>query len=175
MPNLPIPVPSTAAPGNFLTSALWNAQVRDAISFVLNPPIYFGYSTVQVSLSAGVYTAIPLDTDKFDSYGGHSTVTNTSRYVAQVAGVYEVVGGVAIASTSGTLLAAYVAKNGTQITGSGIEVPPMASHFNGTATVPVFVQLNIGDYVETYVYCSAAVQTANGGPWCSLSAKFIHP
>ncbi|WP_147267286.1 hypothetical protein [Streptomyces sp. SDr-06] len=175
MTNLPIPVMSTAAPGNFLTSALWNAQVRDAINFVLNPPIFFGYSTSTVSLAAGVFTAIGLDTEVFDSYGGHSTVTNTSRYVAQVAGVYEVIGAGSLQSTSGTLLAVYVGKNGTIIPGSEVETPPMSTHFNGISSPPAMVQLNVGDYVETYVLCSSAASTANGGPWCSLSVKFIHP
>jgi hypothetical protein len=174
--NLPIPVPTTAAPGNFLTSALWNAQVRDAIGFVLNPPVFFGYSTATIALSAGVFTAIGMDTEVIDSYGGHSTVTNTSRYVAQVAGVYEVIGGASLTSTTGNLFAAYIGKNGsTTIPGSEIETPPMSSHFNGISTPPTMVQLNVGDYVETYVLASAATSTANGGPWCTLSVKFVHP
>jgi hypothetical protein len=166
------PVSYTAVTGNFLTSALWNTQVRDASAFLAGPPIFFGYQSVSQSLSAATYTAALLDTEVIDTYGGHSTSTNTSRYTAQVPGTYEVVGSGAVASNSGGLLSLYVAKNGTEIVGSRSAVNPMTNHNTGIPTAPVQVPLAIGDYVEVYVYNQTAVSTATG-PWCSLSVKFI--
>ncbi|MFJ9616702.1 hypothetical protein [Streptomyces noursei] len=178
MANLPAPVQSTAAPGNFLTSALWNAQVRDSVNFLLNPPMYFGYSTTAVSISAGGYSAIGMDTDITDTYGGHSKVTNTSRYTCQLAGYYEVGGGAALPSSSNTataLMAAQIRKNGSELPPGRVEVAQMANHYNGAPLTPSAVQLNVGDYVELYVDCDTATSTSASGPWCSLYVKFLHP
>jgi hypothetical protein len=166
------PLSYTAATGNFLTAALWNTQVRDATAFLAGPPVFFGYASVSQSLSAATYTAALLDTEVVDTYGGHSTSTNTSRYTAQIAGTYEVVGTGSVASNSGGLLSLYVAKNGTELTGSRTATNPMTGHNTGMPTAPVQVPLLAGDYVEVYVYNQTAVSTATG-PWCSLSVKFI--
>jgi hypothetical protein len=173
MTNLPVPTPSTAAAGNFLTSALWNAQVRDAINFLTNPPIFFGYQSVAQSLPATTYTAIGMDTETLDSYGGHSTTTNTSRYVCQLAGTYEVCAVAAVQPNSGGFASAYVAKNGSEIIGSRIAYAAMSGHNSAAPTAVTQVQLAVGDYVELYVYSGVAVSTAVG-PWSSLTVKFIH-
>jgi hypothetical protein len=178
MTNLPVPTPSTAAAGNFLTSALWNAQVRDAVNFLLNPPMFYGYATTGVAITAGGYSAIGLDTEITDNYGGHSTTTNTSRYVCQLAGFYEVGGSASLpasANTSTALMAAHISKNGVEIPPSRLEVPQMANHYNGSAIPTAGVQLNVGDYIELYVDCDTNATTAGGGPWCSLYVKFLHP
>lgn len=173
MPNLPVPVPGTQASGNFLTSALWNAQVRDAVNFLTGPPVFYGYQTAVQSLVAATFTAVTIDTEVVDTYGGHSTTVSTSRYVCQLAGVYEVCGSGAIASSSGGLLITYTAKNGTEITGSRTATNPMTNHFTGLVAAPVYVSLAVNDYVELYIYSQTAVSTGTS-PWSTLSVKFVH-
>lgn len=173
MTNLPVPTPYSASTGNFLTSALWNATVRDGINFLTNVPIFYGYQTVSQSLTAAQYTPVLLDSETLDSYGGHSTSTNTSRYTCQLAGVYEVCANAAVAANSGGLMAAYVAKNGAEVTGSRMATNPMTGHNTGAATGTVQIQLAVGDYVELYIYNQTAVGTATG-PWCSMAVNFIH-
>lgn len=178
MSNIPIPTPAQEAAGNLITGALWNANVYNGLSFLLNPPMFFGYATTGVAISAGGYSAIGMDTEVTDTYGGHSTTTNTSRYVAQVAGFYEVGGSAALPASSNTstaLMAAQIRKNGTEVQPARLEVAQMANHFNGAPLTPTCVQLNVGDYVELFVDCDTAVTTASGGPWCSLYVKFLHP
>jgi hypothetical protein len=150
MTNLPVPATATAAPGNFITAALWNAQVRDAVGFLLNPPMFQGTQlTPMNSTAAGIWVSMAIDGETIDSYGGHSTTTNNDRYVAQVAGYYEVIGSVTyIANASGTR-GARIAVNGAAVQGSAQMIfPSGGSTDTSVGTVARVVFLNVGDYVS---------------------------
>src|SRR5690348_12981216 len=97
-----VPVSVQEAPGNFNTAALFNAQVKALNDFLTAPPVFSGYATTAQSIpNANAMTALNFDTEVLDSDGGHSTVTNTSRYTATVPGTYLVFGFVGWANTSG--------------------------------------------------------------------------
>ena len=81
MANLPVPIPAAEVPGNFITGALWNANVFNGLTFLLNPPLFAGYQTTGQSIPSGQSpVAITMDTETIDTYGGHSTTTNASRF-----------------------------------------------------------------------------------------------
>lgn len=177
MANLPVPIPASEVPGNFVTGALWNANVYNGLTFLLNPPIFYGYQASGQSLVSGTGTAVTLDTEVLDTYGGHSTTTNTSRYTAQVAGTYLVWGGACVnGATSQTYIAAFIAKNGTEQPGSRGMLPANSSHTYTVPAVMVPVVMAVNDYVEIYVQADGTSPTTHGGATqtSSMSVVFIH-
>jgi hypothetical protein len=172
-----VPVSLTEAPGNFNTAALFNAQVKALNDFITNPPSFKGYATVQQSIGSGSTTPIPLalDSEYYDTDGGHSTTTNTSRYVIQVAGKYALSGGCAF-GTNGTgnrSVAIYV--NGTYAAGGNNQSVAFAGN-SWSATVYTEQQLNVGDYVEIACWQTSGGNlstqiTVSFGPW--LAARWF--
>jgi len=144
-----IPTVPTEAPGNFWTSALWNANILGGLNYLFAPVRFKGYSsTAQSIASSTTSTVLTLDTEIVDSDNGHSTVTNTSRYTCQTAGLFFVTGSVTFATTSATgtrTLNIFV--NGTSVFGAGNQSAPSGS--NGASVFSsTLVQLSVGDYVE---------------------------
>lgn len=143
-----IPSQTTLAVGAVLTSAVWNANVRDAVNYLLTPPMAVLRQTVAQSAGAGGYTAVTWDTEDRDSDNGHSTISNTSRYTAQTMGWYIVQSTINWpGSTSGNWLGITLQVNGStryskQATGTSTVFN--AAHHTGTQLF-----LNAGDYVDT--------------------------
>lgn len=148
MPNLPVPTPATAVAGNFLTSALWNAQVRDGVGFLVAPPSFRAYATVAQGLADGTWTSLSMDTEQFDGYGGHSTTVNTSRYTCQVAGIYMVTGVAAFMASSAGTRGVRLAVNGTPVAGTFVRAPATSTVSIMGLPISALVQMAVGDYVE---------------------------
>ncbi|WP_037616471.1 hypothetical protein [Streptomyces aureus] len=148
-----VPVVATEVPGNFISAALWTAQVSATMNFLMGTgtngvPRFRGYQTSVQSLADNTWTSLTLDTEAFDSDNGHSTSTNTSRYVVQVAGTYAVTGVAAFAANATGNRAARIAVNGTSIAGSFVKtLAATASHSSGVAT-HAQVACAVGDYIE---------------------------
>jgi hypothetical protein len=74
--------PTTAA-GQVLTSAIWNASVRDNIIYLQdrldNPPRVRAYHSATQSIANATDTAVALNSEFDDTAAMHSTVSNTSR------------------------------------------------------------------------------------------------
>ena len=147
MSNLPVPIPASESPGNLITGALWNANVYNGLTFALNPPVAMLYQATAQSLASSTNVTITFDSETLDSYGGHSGVTNASRYTAQVAGTYWVYGiaSVSANATGARIISIY--KNGSIVTGATTLSPPTASGAWG-GSVGALVVMNVGDYVE---------------------------
>lgn len=170
MPLVP-PVPYTATTGNFVTSALWNAQVRDASAFFAGVPTFIGYQTVAQSVPNGnAWTVITMDSEQVDNYGGHSTTTNTSRYTAQIPGTYAVFGSVAWQQSATGDRRVQITLNGNPVIGSANSMDPTQSVLMAQQAVG-FVPMVAGDYVEVQGChtSSAALSTNNGS---GVSAMF---
>jgi hypothetical protein len=77
-----IPTLVSQAPGNPITSALWNGTVVGGLQAAQNPVLFKGYATTTQSIASatGGTNVILLDSEDFDTDGGHSTTTNTSRW-----------------------------------------------------------------------------------------------
>jgi hypothetical protein len=171
------PVSYTAVTGNFLTAALWNAQVRDASAFFAAPPAFRAYSTVTQSLTDNTWTSLNLDTEQFDNYGGHSTSTNTSRYTCQLAGIYLVTGVATFASNGTGNRAVRLAVNGTAYPGSFVKAPAPVTTASGGQITTALVSLAVGDYVEVMgnQNSGTALATSFSGPdvYPSLSVLWV--
>jgi hypothetical protein len=173
--NLPIPTLTAPTVGNFDTAAWWNQNVYDMLTYGLNNPIFVGVQTiVQASLANTTWTTHTLDSETVDTYGGHSTTTNTSRYTAQVAGWYTVCGVSVWAANASGGRGARIHVNGAVIQGSAQDVlASSSSSFTGVMTPVRAVQLGVGDYVEVAGWQSSGGTLATGTASDLASALFV--
>jgi len=167
-----VPVSATESPGNYLTGALWTAQVKATMDYLMGSgtngvPRFKGYASTGQSLTTGqTDVAITLDTEDYDSDNGHSTSTNTSRYTIQVAGTYLLLGtGAFTASATGNRKLG-ININGANARGGTFQGPGMATN-SWSATVCVEQALIVGDYVELAMW-----QTSGGNLSTSASTGF---
>lgn len=161
---LAVPVPGSVGTGQVLTAAFWNAQVRDAITFLLNPPDFVGKQSTGQSIPSGTPTAVALDTNTLDSYAGHSTVTNNTRYVAQVSGTYSASGVVAYPLNSTSGRSAHLRVNGVDLANSQTQMHSSSTYNTIVPTPTLDVYLNAGDYIELIA------QQSSGGSLTLLTA-----
>lgn len=179
MANLPVPVPRTFTVSEVENAAFLNS-IRDAITFLANPPRAVVYQTTAQSIGgAGVAVAATFDATQFDEYGGHSNVTNNSRYTAQVAGTYEVAGSYNIAANATGIRLGWWYKNGSPLSGPGYEALVNAATGGNPTTVvmPVAqVPLAVGDYLEMWVANNSGSSLALGTGQLSpvMSMKWVH-
>jgi hypothetical protein len=147
MANLPVPIPRTASVSEIETGAYGNS-VRDALNFLLNPPLLrVNQATIQ-TLTTAVWTSISQDGSTFDPYGMHSNTTNNTRATAIVSGWYLPSGGVAFAAGATGTRGARFAVNGTAVPGTAQFGPPTASGSLAIAAISLPVFLSAGDYLE---------------------------
>jgi hypothetical protein len=178
MSGLAVPTPYTAVTGNFLTGSLWNAQVRDAVSFLIDPPRFSGMCTTAPTLTSGTsYGSITLDTEQYDTEGGHSTTSNTSRYVAAYAGLYQVVYSASFAGNATGFRSARITVNGSSITAPGavVEIPASGSGNSLVICSTTYTYLGVGDYAEIQVWQNSGgnlnLNSTNTGMSCTWYAK----
>lgn len=142
-----VPVEMTAVAGAVLTAAQWNSNVRDAVNFLISVPIFEGRQTVAQSIpNVGTGASILMDTEDVDNDGGHSTITNTSRYTAQTAGRWQASGSVSYASNATGTRESNLLVNGTLTYSSKYNAVNGDTSRFPTRTVTHF--LNAGDFME---------------------------
>lgn len=136
-------------------ASTFEALLLAQVNLLLNPPKASLYQITSQSVPNGNFTSLGLDGSAFDTYNGHSTSSNNSRYVAQVPGTYEVTGTVAWPSNATGARGCRIAKNGSPVLG--------AASFTGTTSGDVYsidtpafqVPMVIGDYVEVQGFQSS--------------------
>lgn len=174
MTNLPVPTLASEVPGNFLTSALWNAAVVNGLTFALNAPVFYGYQAVAQSIPNNAATAITLDSESIDSYGGHSLTSNTSRYVAQVPGWYLCVGTTVFNPNTTSGRGSTVYKNGVEVPG-GAGFSAGSSPYVSSSGICLVYLNGTGDYIEVWGYqISGAALSTNVTHSSSLLALWVH-
>jgi hypothetical protein len=160
MTNLPVPVPAQETPGVLITSALWNAQVFNGLTYMLNRPMFSGYQATAQSLTSGIWAALNIDTEVVDNYNGHSTTTNPSRYTPGVPGTYLVIGTVGFAGSATGYRRVRLMLNGSLIKGTGSHIGAPGDTNTVGLTTATFVACNgTSDYIEVQASAGAAVNT----------------
>lgn len=149
---------TTPVTGTAISSTTFGIPVATDINVLANPPLAKMTNSTGISITNNTPTMLTWDTETFDTVNGHSTVTNTSRYVAQTgyAGYYQVRATVVWAAnaTGVRFLCFYV--NGAQVPASGEQILcAAATILSINAETTVF--LNAADYVEVSV-----TQTSGG-------------
>ncbi|MFC8676667.1 hypothetical protein ACFUEN_28780 [Streptomyces griseorubiginosus] len=168
MPRI-VPVSVSESPGNYITSALWIAQVKATMDFLMGSgtngvPRFKGYASTTQSVASGTTdTAIALDTEDYDSDNGHSTVTNNSRYTVQVAGTYLIAATLGFATNATGNRKVGINVNGANARGGVVQSNAFASN-SFCASVVTEQALAVGDYVELVGWqtSGAALNTAAG-------------
>lgn len=149
-------VPSEGAwvDGDPLDTTNLNAQVRDALTWLMEPPAaHLRQTAVQTNLANNTFTSITFTVgEDLDSQDGHSPTTNTSRYTAHEDGWWMLTGGVSVeANATGRRMTQW-AKNGTVVSGSRIDTLALSA---GESVIPartIFISLSAGDYVELQLW-----------------------
>lgn len=174
MANLPVPVPRTFTVSEVESAAFLNS-IRDALNFLLNPPQATVYQSAAQSFTSGSgTTALTFDSTITDTYGGHSNTTNNTRYTAQVAGTYLLLGTVAWTNTSGGNRNLTFNKNGSLVAQFGGAYPAASSLVFPQVDAWAVVQLNAGDYVEAIAYQDSGSTISTHANGSSMSVLWLH-
>ena len=146
-------VPSTRVwvAGEVVTDAFMNNNVSAVLNYLLAPPIFKGIQTVAQTITTGTFTAVTYDAEVVDSAGGHSTVTNTSRYTAVYAGWYRKGGGSTFAANATGRRIHRLGVNASTMAGSASSVPANASILPW-AFRNDRIFLNVSDFVEDFLF-----------------------
>ena len=169
------PAPPVRAAGSRLTALVYSSDVTDSVNFLTNPPDFVGEQTVAQALANQTWTGLTLDVEDLDSYNGHSTVTNSSRYTAQEPGWYTSCGAFSAAGNTTGFRAARLQVNGTAIAGAANYVVANGSSETGVVTPTRDIFLNIGDYVEVAGWQSSggSLNTAGDVTITSLNSQSV--
>lgn len=142
-----------------VTDAKLNADIRDSFNFFKSPPLAILRRSSDLSVPVAVATVVPWDVEIIDRDGGHSNVTNPSRYTSQTAGWYfvnakifwhqDIVAGF---SWADTLIRKNSATN--QSRNSFFGKPGTVNA--GISVAEGYVQLAVNDYIEITVNCQNA-------------------
>lgn len=173
---LAVPVLATEVPGNFWTAALYTNNVFNLGTFLLNPPLFKGYQSAAQSIVNSTVTALGIDTTALDTYGGHSNVTNNSRYTAGVTGYHLIIANAGyVANGSGNRLVE-IHQNGSGSPlpiSQGIGFAPTTSN-TGAVSTATLVYLVAGDYVEAFTYQTSGITLATSPSQTGMQVIWLH-
>lgn len=150
----PYGTPRTWSAGERPTAAQFNAEFRDWISALANPPACrVTHSTTQ-SLSDATETTLVFDTERYDTDAMHSTSVNTGRITFNKAGLYVVTGHIEIANATDYVdMYLMIRLNGS---GNGIALERDAGPSTFAATrllnISSVYKFAAADYVELRAY-----------------------
>jgi len=174
-----IPTMAQAVPGNFVTAALWNANVQALGNFVLAPPLFLAYASLPgasggQSIPHNAFAAVLFDTEVIDTEGGHSTTTNSQRYTFQVPGVYRIDGTATFTNNGTGFRAVKFELNTTGATNGIAATERTAVAYSGFATsvsTSTILRVNAGDYVSLNAYqnsgAALTLDTDSAGEYAS--------
>jgi hypothetical protein len=156
-----------------VTAAKLNADVRDSYNFLIATPHAVLRKSSNQVIASGAETAITWEVEVVDSDGGHSTVSNTSRYTAQTAGWYHVTATLAADCSANTgMREIVIRKNGDGNTRQGRQdfwPAPNGSQFDRYyLTTATHVFLNVNDYIELMHFQSSGTNATAGPVWHGL-------
>ena len=151
---------ATAIPSGGLITSAWMNNVTGMVNFLgatsatAGKDLFFARQTVAQTITGATYTALTFSTEDIDVAGGHSIVSQTSRYTAQAAGKYRLTGSISIpASLAAQQMVGAFYKNGSLISTGAKGAFNVVNVANEQSfTMPnLYTSLAVGDYVELYV------------------------
>jgi len=125
-------------------------------------PAFSAYNSNNYSLSNGVFTKVPFNTEEWDTNSNYDNATNY-RFTPTVAGYYQVNGRLTAGSMSGGQSIMAIYKNGSEHRRFG-QTPNTASVSQCPIGSAVIYFNGSTDYIEAYAYQSTgSTQTFTGG------------
>jgi|SRR5687768_14253473 len=85
-----VPTPYDATAGAKISASAFDAGVRDALTFLLDPKRVRAYDNTGISAVNNTETLLTLSGETYDNDSMHSTASLTSRIVFNTAGLYDV-------------------------------------------------------------------------------------
>lgn len=84
-----VPATSVYADGPLVVSEL-RGDLTNGVTYLANRPVFSAYSTQGGSVTGGTYQAIPMETENYDTWGGHSPFSGNApqNYYCQSPGWY---------------------------------------------------------------------------------------
>jgi hypothetical protein len=123
-------------------------------------------NSANISLTNNTVTALTFDTERWDTGNFHSTSSNTSRFTAPTAGLYEIGGCVRFAANATGQRNIRIRLNGTSDL-AFVNIPTSSATAVTILTVSTLYQLSATDYVEL-----VALQNSGGALNAELSADY---
>src|SRR5919197_2582011 len=145
-----VPTAYTWSVGELMTAAKMNSYLRDLASFLLSRPYASLTHNTTQSITNVTDTPVNFNTELADTDGGHSTSTNTSRYTAQTAGLWDVSACVPWEINGTGKREAYLKVNNTTYYGSDTATAAASSRVS--AAPAALIPVSVGDYIEVQVY-----------------------
>lgn len=175
-----VPNPRTWTVGEQVTATKLNADIRDSFIFFKAPPLAVLRKTSNQSIPSNSPTAITWESELIDRDGGHSTVTNTSRYTSQTSGYYHLRACVLWEMNTPNdpaWMDGYFRRNNSTIFCRTVYVAHM-NNFLATQIIEGCVSLLAGDYVEVVVHTLNApgalpVSSGTGHQTTSFEIRWI--
>lgn len=169
-----LPNPRTWSVGEVVTAALVNAELRDALNFMLQAPYCeVSHNTTQ-SIANNTAVEVTFNTEWYDTDSMHDTATNNSRITSATTGIYLVTAQVAFApNTTGTRELWLRRSDGTVY---GRQSFNPANNNNGFLSTAWHVPLTAGQYVETFAFQNSggALNISNAlGGGTRMSARWV--
>ena len=128
-----------------------------------NGPAFSAYMSTSPSWANGVITKVPINTEEFDTANCFDSTTNY-RFTPNVAGYYQVTGGLSFGNIAGTGAGyLYIYKNGSEFK-RGTTPSLNVANFTETLASALIYMNGTTDYLELYgVQTSGSSLTQNGG------------
>jgi len=108
------------------------------------------YNDAQIPIPDAAWTAVPFNSELWDTDNIHDNVTNNSRLTCKTAGKYQVVGQVCFLANATGIRNSRILANGTTV--FAVNTCPKRSDNFWYAIVVTIVDLDVDDYVELQVY-----------------------
>lgn len=148
------------------------------LSFYDNKPTATMYETSAFAApnNPSPYPTVPWQASSEDNWGGHSNVTNNTRYTVQVAGTYRVSGVVTWTSSATGTRACDVQKNGTRVpsNSSGSTFVEAVAGFLSVPVPATNVVCAVGDYLEIGAFQNSGGTLNTVAGACYMSVEFLH-
>ena len=143
--------PTTRANGFVVGATEWNADIVQNIKFLADPPRCSAYRSSDLSIVTATETILTLNAEHWDTNSMHSTSVDAGRFVAPVAGIYDVKLSVFFAQATTGYRQARIYKNGV-----GVDLETEATNDNPSAstTTSLVCQKEISLLALEYVECS---------------------
>ncbi|WP_051811950.1 hypothetical protein [Kitasatospora sp. MBT63] len=172
---LAVPAPPVRAAGSRLTAPVYGADVTDDITFLANTPLFIGTQTVAQSIPNNTITSLTLDSETVDTYNGHSTSVNTSRYTPTVPGYYEVNGVYGPAASASGNRFLLVAKNGVATAlGQGGGAAAAATNTGSVQVTDTVFCNGSTDYIEIRAFQNSGGALNTAPSPTGMTVRWVH-
>lgn len=166
--------PRTWVAGEVPTAAQFNANIRDNVAFLANPPACRVYHNTTQSAANSTEVSVAFNSERYDTASMHDTVTNNTRITFTTAGLFVVGAHIEFAAAADyNFVYAYIRLNGT--TGIGSSSIGDYDTADAPRLNPVTVyKVAVNDYMEIRAQqANAAAAARNIGGTPAMQCEFF--